>query len=87
MHLIQLINCFCNYYPYISWGYLRLEVQQQAYGQLNEPFSIQSLQRRAFNGHLLDRIIAHLEVGESLNQSSPLYQTLCNYGTIDQKAA
>ena len=65
----------------------KLEAQQQADGKLNEPFSIQSLQRRAFNGHLLDRIIAHLDNGQSLDQSSPLYQTLCNYGTISQQTA
>ena len=65
----------------------KLEAQQHADGQLNEPFSIQSLQRRAFNGHLLDRIIVHLEQGQTLNQSTPLYQTLCNYGVISQQAA
>jgi hypothetical protein len=65
----------------------KLEAQQQAGGQLREPFSIQSLQRRAFNSHLLDRIIAHLENGQTLNKSTPLYQTLCNYGTISQQAA
>jgi hypothetical protein len=65
----------------------KLEAQQQAGGQLTEPFSIQSLQRRAFNGHLLDRIIAHLEDGQTLAKSTPLYQTLCNYGTISQQAA
>lgn len=65
----------------------KLEAQQQAGGQLREPFSIHSLQRRAFNSHLLDRIIAHLENGQTLNKSSPLYQTLCNYGTISQQAA
>lgn len=65
----------------------KLEAQQQAGGQLKEPFSIQSLQRRAFNAHLLDRIIGHLENGQTLKQFTPLYQTLCNYGTISQKAA
>ena len=65
----------------------KLEAQQQAGGQLSEPFSIHSLQRRAFNSHLLDRIIHHLEDGQSLNKSTPLYRTLCNYGTISQLAA
>ncbi len=65
----------------------KLEAQQQAGGQLCEPFSIHSLQRRAFNSHLLDRIIHHLEEGQSLNKSTPLYRTLCNYGTISQIAA
>ena len=65
----------------------KLEAQQQAGGELREPFSIHSLQRRAFNSHLLDRIIAHLEDGQTLNQSTPLYQSLCNYGTISQQAA
>lgn len=65
----------------------KLEAQQQTGGPLNAPFSIQSLQRRAFNSHLLDRIIAHLEDGQTLNKFTPLYQTLCNYGTISQQAA
>jgi len=65
----------------------KLEVQQHSSGQLREPFSIHSLQRRAFNTHLLDQIIHHLEQGQTLNKSSPLYQTLCNYGTISQLAA
>jgi hypothetical protein len=65
----------------------KLEAQQQAGGQLREPFSIHSLQRRAFNSHLLDRIIHHLEDGQTLNKSTPLYRTLCNYGTISQLAA
>jgi hypothetical protein len=65
----------------------KLEAQHQAGGLLREPFSIHSLQRRAFNTHLLDRIIHHLEDGQTLNKSTPFYQTLCNYGTITQKAA
>jgi hypothetical protein len=65
----------------------KLEAQQQAGGQLSEPFSIHSLQRRAFNSHLLDRIIHHLEEGQSLNKSTPLYRTLCNYGSIASLAA
>lgn len=65
----------------------KLEAQQQAGGQMSEPFSIHSLQRRAFNTHLLDRIIHQLENGQSLDKSTPLYRTLCNYGTIAQNAA
>jgi len=51
------------------------------------PFSMASVKRRAFNQHLLDRIIAHLAEGESLDKSSLLYETLCNYGTITEFAA
>jgi hypothetical protein len=40
----------------------KLEAQQQAGGQLTEPFSIQSLQRRAFNRHLLDQIIRPVQL-------------------------
>ena len=68
-------------------SFAKLEAQQQAGGALTEPFSIHSLQRCAFNRHLLDRIIEHLELGQTLHKFSPLYQTLCNYGTISQQAA
>jgi hypothetical protein len=65
----------------------KLEAQQQAGGTLNEPFSIHSLQRRAFSRHLIDRIIDNLEAGQTLTKFTPLYETLCNYGTISQKTA
>lgn len=51
------------------------------------PFSMASVKRRAFNQHLLDRIIAHLAAGGSLDKFSLIYETLCNYGTIAALAA
>jgi hypothetical protein len=65
----------------------KLEAQQQAKGKLNEPFSIHSLQRCAFNRHLVDRIITHLADGQTLTKLTPLYETLCNHGTISQQIA
>jgi len=50
-------------------------------------FSMASLQRRAFNQHLLDRICEHLAHGLSLEKSSPDYEALCNYGVITEEAA
>ena len=57
---------------------------------INEPdtvFSMASLKRRAFNQHLIDRILAHLAQGQTLEKFSPEYLRLCNYGTISQEAA
>jgi hypothetical protein len=65
----------------------KLEAQQQAGGVLNQPFSMASLKRRAFNQHLLDQIIVNLEAGAELTKFSPTYENLCNYGTISQEAA
>lgn len=65
----------------------KLEAQQQAGGTLTEPFSMASLQRRAFNRHLLDQILAHLESSAELTKFSPAYETLCNYGTISPQVA
>ena len=50
-------------------------------------FSMASLKRRAFNQHLLDRICDHLAHGQSLEKSSPDYESLCNYGVITEEAA
>jgi hypothetical protein len=50
-------------------------------------FSMASLKRRAFNQHLLDRIIEHLAHGATLEKSSPVYESLCNYGTLVELAA
>jgi hypothetical protein len=50
-------------------------------------FSMASLKRRAFNQHLLDRILATLAEGTLLEKCSPAYEQLCNYGTIDDMAA
>ena len=59
--------------------------QQDSYG--NHAFSMASLQRRAFNQHLLDRIGEHLAHGLSLEKSSPDYEALCHYGVITEEAA
>lgn len=64
----------------------KLTTQQQPYGQEGS-FSMASLKRRAFNQHLLDRIIDHLADGASLEKYSPAYESLCNYGTIIALAA
>lgn len=63
----------------------KLEARQQ--GNAAGPFSMASLQRRAFNHHLLERISEHLAAGGSLDKSSPDYERLCNYGTITDLAA
>ena len=59
-------------------GFAKLEVRQQN-GNPDHPFSMASLKRRAFNQHLIDRICEHLANGQSLEKSSPDYETLCNY--------
>ena len=63
----------------------KLAAQPQTFGQ-GVPFSMASVKRRAFNQHLLDRIIAHLAEGGSLDKSSFIYETLCNYGIITDLA-
>jgi hypothetical protein len=50
-------------------------------------FSMASLKRRSFNQHLVDRILALLDQGLSLDKFSPEYTALCNYGTIQQNIA
>jgi hypothetical protein len=64
----------------------RLEARQQQ-GDSDEPISMASLKRRAFNQHLLDRISEHLANGHSLEKSSSDYEALCNYGVITKEAA
>jgi hypothetical protein len=63
-----------------------LEARQQQ-GDSEEPIAMASLKRRAFNQHLLDRIVEHLANGQSLEKSSPDYEALCNYGVITKEAA
>ena len=46
-----------------------------------------SIKRRCFNQHLVDRILDQLATKDSLDKSSPLYEELCNYGTIEDIAA
>lgn len=64
----------------------KLAAQSQSCHQ-SIPFSMASVKRCAFNQHLLERIIAHLAEGGSLDKSSLMYETLCNYGAITEFAA
>ena len=64
----------------------KLEARQH-HGEAASVFSMASLQRRAFNQHLIERISQHLAQGHSLEKSSPDYEDLCNYGTITETAA
>ena len=52
-----------------------------------QAFSMASIKRRNFNQHLIDRINDHLANGQSLDKSSPGYESLCNYGVIEELAA
>jgi hypothetical protein len=54
-----------------------------ATGAFPQPFSMASLGRRAFNVHFLKKIIAYLAQGQTLTETSPEYETLCNYGIIN----
>ena len=64
----------------------RLEARQQQVDS-DEPMSMASLKRRAFNQHLLDRICEYLANGHGLEKSSPDYKALCNCGVIVKEAA
>ena len=66
--------------------FAKLEARQQN-RNCDQVFSMASLKRRAFNQHLIDRICEHLAHGQSLEKSSPAYETLCNYGIIADEAA
>jgi hypothetical protein len=66
--------------------FAKLEARRQN-GPSDQAFSMASLKRRAFNQHLVDRLCEHLAKGQSLEKSSPAYQTLCNYGIIADEAA
>jgi Transposase DDE domain len=66
--------------------FAKLEARHQ-HGNCDHVFSMASLKRRAFNQHLIDRICEHLANGQSLEKSSPDYETLCNYGLIADEAA
>jgi hypothetical protein len=60
---------------------------RQQHGEAASAFSMTSLKRRAFNQHLIERIVQHLAKGHSLEKSSPDYEELCNYGTITETAS
>ena len=66
--------------------FAKLEARHQT-GHCGQAFSMARLKRRAFNQHLIDRICEHLANGQSLEKSSPDYETLCNYGIIADEAA
>ena len=66
--------------------FAKLEAHQQN-SNCDQAFSMASLKRRAYNQHLIDRICEHLANGQSLEKSSPDYETLCNYGIIADEAA
>ena len=59
----------------------------QASDKQGEPFSMASLKRRCFNQHLLDRILDQLAAEGRVEKSSPVYEELCNYGTLYDMAA
>jgi len=61
--------------------FAKLEARQAAHDQLTA-FSMASLKRRYFTQHLIDRILSTLAEGTTLEKSSPVYEGLCNYGTI-----
>ena len=64
----------------------KLEARQETHDQL-PAFSMASLKRRSFNQHLIDRILATLAEGTTLDKFSPAYESLCNYGTITELVA
>jgi DDE superfamily endonuclease len=64
----------------------KLDARQQ-HGEAAAAFSMASLKRRAFNQHLIERIVQHLAEGHSWEKSSPDYEELCNYGLITETAA
>ena len=66
--------------------FAKLEARQQN-SNCDQAFSMARLKRRAFNQHLIERICEHLANGQSLEKSSPDYETLCNYGIIADEAA
>ena len=63
------------------------KVEQAAANEPDAAFSMASLKRRMFNQHLIDRILSHLDCGQSLEKFSDEYSALCNYGIISQQAA
>lgn len=52
------------------------------FGSLPLPFSMTSVERRAFNEHVLQRLLAHLAGGGHLAEHSPAYETFFNDGLI-----
>jgi hypothetical protein len=67
-------------------SFAKLEARQIS-DKRGVPFSMASLKRRGFNQHRLDRILDHLATEGGVEKSSPVYEELCNYGTIYDMAA
>ena len=67
-------------------SFAKLEARQIA-DKRGVPFSMASLKRRCFNQHLLDRILDQLATEGRVEKSSPVYEELCNYGTMHGMAA
>ena len=67
-------------------SFAKLEARQLS-DKRGVPFSMASLKRRCFNQHLLDRILDHLATEGSVEKTSPVYEELCNYGTMHDMAA
>jgi hypothetical protein len=67
-------------------SFAKLEARRLS-DQRGVPFSMASLKRRCFNQHLLDRILDLLATEGSVEKTSPVYEELCNYGTLDDRAA
>ena len=67
-------------------SFAKLEARQSS-NKRGVPFSMASLKRHYFNQHLLDRILEQLATEGSVEKFSPVYEELCNYGTIHDRAA
>jgi hypothetical protein len=67
-------------------SFAKLEARQSA-GTHEGPFSMASLKRRCFNQHLVDRVLDHLAAEGRLEKFSPVYEDLCNYGTLYDRVA
>jgi Transposase DDE domain len=67
-------------------SFAKLEARQLS-DKRGVPFSMASLKRRCFNQHLLDRILDHLATVDRVEKTSPIYEELCNYGTMHDMAA
>lgn len=60
----------------------QLRQQQTGSQPQSAPFSMSSCKRIAFNDHLLERFISHLELNPTLIKSHPNYENLRSYGII-----
>ena len=67
-------------------SFAKLEARQIS-DKRGVPFSMASLKRRWFNQHLLDRILAQFATEGSVEKSSPVYEELCNDGTMHNMVA